>query len=435
MKLRKVLSLLLAVSMLAVLFAACAAPAADPSPAATPSGAASPAATDATPAPAKVEDVALRVWAPENQIQKGTMDKMIEAFKAAHPEWNLTFTVEAQGEDTAKDSILKDVAAAGDVYFFANDQISELINAGAIAKLGGSTADMVKNTMPETVASTVTVDGSVYAIPFTHNTFFMYYDKSLLSEEDVKSMETIMAKPTADNVFNFCFDDAGGWKLGAWYWGAGSTIYGPTSNDFAAGCDWSNPTGVAVTNYIIDLLGNKKCAYINDVNVPELVGSHRLGAWFDGSWNYNLYHDAIGDDLGVAVLPTFSPEGTPKQLKGFYGSKAIGVNPQAKNPAAAVAFAAFLGSEEMQVLRFEETAQVPTNMNAGASASVQADMVASVIMKEAEVASIMQPFSAEFSSRYWSNAAALMGDIKGGVITKANAKEKLDLFAASLAVS
>jgi arabinogalactan oligomer/maltooligosaccharide transport system substrate-binding protein len=84
-----------------------------------------PAATEApaaTATPAAPQDVTLKIWAPENQIQTKTMDSMCKSFQALHPEWNIKFTVETQGEDTAKDEILKDVTAAGDVFFFANDQ-------------------------------------------------------------------------------------------------------------------------------------------------------------------------------------------------------------------------------------------------------------------------------------------------------------------------
>lgn len=434
-KVSKLLALLMATILVIGSFAACgtkeAANETKPEATKAPAQTETPAATEA---PAAATPVTLKVWAPENQIQKGTMDSMCKSFQELHPEWQITFTVEAQGEDTAKDEILKDVTAAGDVFFFANDQLTALVNAGAIARLGGSTQEMVTTTMADAVVDTVKVGDAVYAIPFTHNTFFMYYDKSLLTEEDVKSVEAIMAKETPENVYNFCFDSAGGWKLGSWYYGAGLTIYGENQTDFAAGCNWNNPTGLAVTNYLIDLISNPKCAYADDVSLSELAADHRVGAWFDGSWNYQMYKDALGDDLGLAVIPTFNPDGNTYQLKGFYGSKAIGVNAQAAYPEVAVAFAAYLGGEEMQKQRFLETAQVPTNSTVGASAEVQADDVAAVIVKEAETASVMQPTAAEFGARYWSNAGAIATEIRSGELNKDNAQAKLDIFVSTMVV-
>lgn len=378
--------------------------------------------------------VAVKVWVPQNQVDNGTIDKMEKQFQELHPEWAITWTTEVQGEDTAKEQILKDVSMTGDIFFFANDQIPELVGAGAIAQLGGSTESMVKDTMPGAVVDTCIVDGKLYGIPFTHNTFFMYYDKTLLTEDDVKSLDTIMAKQTPDNVYNFQFDDAGGWKGAAFYYGAGLTIYGEDSVTYSEGCNWNNPTGIAVTNYLIDLIKNPKCVTVDNAQASELAAEHRLGAWWDGSWNYQVYKDALGDDLGLAVLPTFKADGADYQLKGFYGSKAIGVNALSKNPAVAVALAAYLGDADMQDLRFAETAQVPTNSTVGESAAVKADPVASVIVQEAAIASVAQPTNLNFSSKYWSNAGSLFTELKSGILTKDNVQAKMDTFVATLKV-
>lgn len=422
-KSKKALALLMAAAM-TMGFAACGNKEDDSTPSPTPSNSGS------TP-----EKVNLKVWVPENQIQPGTIKAMCDSFNEQHPEWDITFTVEAQGEDTCKENVLRDVAAAADVYFFASDQLQELVNAGAISRLGGSAESLVKTTMSDTVQATVTAeDGNIYAIPFTHNTFFMYYDKTILSESDITSIENIMAKQTADNVFNFYFESAGGWKLGCWYYGAGLTIYGESQKDYAAGVNWNNATGVAVTNYLIDLIGNPKCAYDGDITPSELASEHRLGAWFGGSWEYNLFKKSLGDDLGMAVIPTFNPDGNDYQLRSFYSSKAIGVNPQSSNPQVAVAFAQYLGTEEMQAKRYKETAQIPTNINAGNSAEVQADELAKVIVAQSNNASVMQPTNAEFSARYWTNAGAIATEIRNGELTKANVQEKMDTFCNAMKV-
>lgn len=380
----------------------------------------------------EVTEVALKVWCPSNQVETGIMEQQQKAFQEAHPEWKITWTTEIVGEDKCQESVLKDVDAAADVFMFASDQLPDLVNAGAIAQLGGSTADMVNTTMSEAVINTAMSDGKLYAIPFTHNTFFMYYDKTLLSEDQVKSMEGIMSAQTADNVYNFYFESAGGWKLGCWYYGAGLSVFGPDGSDLSAGCDWNNATGLAVTNYLIDLIGNKKCAFDGEIAVSELIGDHRLGAWFDGAWNYDSYHDVLGDDLGLATIPTFNSDGTDHQLLGFYGSKCIGVSAKSKNPAAAVAFAAFLGNEENQLLRYEKSAQIPTNHNAAASEAVQKDALAAIIVDESNNCSVMQPVNTVFSARYWTYAGAIPTEIRSGEINKGNAQAKLDTFVASM---
>lgn len=376
--------------------------------------------------------VNLKVWCPQNQIDTGAMTQMQEAFEKEHPEWQITWTTEVVGEDKCQDEVLKDVGAAADVFMFATDQLPQLVDAGAIAQLGGATETMVKNDIAESVVSTVTKDGKIYGIPFTHNTFFMFYDKTLLGDSDITSLEKIMAKDTADNVYNFYFESAGGWKLACYYYGAGLSIFGPEGSDLSAGVDWNNATGVAVTNYLIDLINNPKCAFDGEITVTELIADHRLGAWFGGTWEYENFHKVLGDDLGMAVIPTFNPDGKDYQLLSFYSSKAIGVNAQSKNMAAAVAFAAFIGNEENQLLRYELSQQVPANKAAGQNEKVLADPLTAVLVDESNNASVAQPSNSVFSARYWSYAGAIPTEIRSGEITKDNVQAKLDAFVAAM---
>lgn len=391
-----------------------------------------PAGNDGNQTGGSATNVTLKVWCPQNQVDTGIMEQQQKAFAAAHPEYNIKWVTEIVGEDKCQESVLKDVGAAADVFMFASDQLPSLVDAGAIAKLGGTTEAMVKETNSDAVIATATVNGSLYAIPFTHNTFFMYYDKTILDKTDIVSLEKIMAKQTASNVYNFYFESAGGWKLGCYYYGAGLSVFGPEGNDVSAGVDWNNATGVAVTNYLIDLINNPKCAYDGEISVTELVGDHRLGAWFDGSWNYDLYHDILGDDMGMATIPTFNPNGTDYQLKGFYGSKCIGVNAKSQNMGAAVAFAAFLGNEENQLLRYQLSAQIPCNKNAGENADVKANPLAAVLIEESNTASVAQPANSVFSARYWTYANTIPTEIRSKEITKNNVQQKLDTFVAAM---
>ena len=161
------------------------------------------AAADEGAATGEVQDIALKVWCPQNQVDSGIMEQQQAAFAAEHPEYNITWTTEIVGEDKCQESVLKDVGAAADVFLFASDQLPSLVEAGAIARLGGATEEMVNSTIAEAVVATAKVDDALYAIPFTHNTFFMFYDKTILDEADVTSLEKIMAKETADNVYKF----------------------------------------------------------------------------------------------------------------------------------------------------------------------------------------------------------------------------------------
>ena len=80
------------------------------------------------------QDVTLTVWAPqEDQTDSSSwLPKMEEAFKQAHPEYNITFKNSVVSEADAGTTVKQDPSAAADVYLFASDQLGTLIDAKAI---------------------------------------------------------------------------------------------------------------------------------------------------------------------------------------------------------------------------------------------------------------------------------------------------------------
>ena len=181
MKFKKVTALALCVAMSATALAGCGSKAATTdSQTAAPaeSAAADTADTAATEeAPVETKDVTLKVWAPQEDqnptdtYDKGMLAAMCDAFNEAHPEWNITYEYGVCGEDVAKDEVTKDVDAAADVYMFANDSRTSLIAANGISKLGGQTAEDVKKNNSQAIVDSVSVDGDIYGVPFTTNTY------------------------------------------------------------------------------------------------------------------------------------------------------------------------------------------------------------------------------------------------------------------------
>ncbi len=355
-----------------------------------------------------------------------------EAFAKEHTEWDIDFEYVTTSESEAKDVVTKDPKAAADVYLFANDQIEALVKAKALAKLGGETAEYVKSSNSEAMAATVTYDGEIYAVPYTSNTWFMYYDKRVFSEDDVKSLDTMLTK----GKVSFPFDN--GWYLNAFYAANGCTIYGD-GTDKAAGYDFSGDKATAVTNYIVDLFANPNFVMDNNEGSLGLAGlkDGSINAYFNGNWNYQAVKDAIGEEnVGVAALPTVNIGGKACQLKAFLGSKAVGVNPNCANQEIAVKLAAYLGSEDAQLSHFKLRGQSPVNTNLTTNSEVAADPVAAAMAEVATNCSVAQPIID--MQGYW-DAATPFGDsfVNGaeGQITHDNAAEKTEAFNTQLADS
>ena len=416
---KKVLAAMLVAAMTATMFAGCGSK--DEGTTGTPA-----ANKGSTSESAEPVDVKLTVMGPsedQDDAQGAWLKTECEAFNEEHPEWNITFDYVTCSESDAKDTVLQDPASAADVYMFANDQIADLVDAGALTKLGGDAAEYVKSSNPEAMAATVTYNGDIYGVPYTPNTWFMYYDKRVFSEDDVKSLDTMLEK----GKVSFPFDN--GWYLASFYAANGCTIFGD-GTDASKGYDFGGDNAVAVTKYIVDLFNNKNFVMDNNEGSLGLAGlkDGSVNAYFNGNWNYDAVVKNLGEEnVGVAALPTINVDGKDCQLKAFLGSKAIGVNPNCKNQEVAVKLAAYLGSEDAQLKHFELRKQAPVNTNLVSNEEVAKDAVASTLANVAANCSIAQPIIP--MQAYW-DAATPFGDafVHGaeGQITADNAKEKTE---------
>ena len=280
----------------------------------------------------------ITVWGPaEDQAEEygEWLQKRCEAFNELHVNWDLTFEY-GTCSDAGK-TISQDPSGSADVYMFANDQLQTLIDAGAIAELGGKTVDYIKNTNSEAIIDSVTVNDCVYGVPFTTNTWYMFYDKSVYGEDDIKSLDTMLEKGKVS------FPLTNSWYIASFYVGNGCTLFGEDGTDEEAGIDFAGEKGAAVTKYLVNLVGNKN--FVNDESGVGVSGmcDGSINAMFSGSWDYTKLSEAMGDNLGIAKLPTYNLDGEDIQMESFAGSKAIGVNPNCEYPQVAVALALFLG--------------------------------------------------------------------------------------------
>lgn len=377
------------------------------------------------------EKITLTVWAPqEDQAPRdgysgGILSAMCEAFDEAHPEWDITFQYGVCSEGEAKTQVAKDPTAAADVYMYANDQLSDLVASGAISKFGGSNLEFIQNNYDQSMIDSVTYEGGVYGVPFTPNTWFMYYNKGMYTEEEVKSLDAMMAKDLGDGVFNVAFPLTNSWYIAAFYYAGGGQLFGPNGSDEAAGTNFGELS--AVTEYLVDLKANPKFSVENNGSSIALMKEGKLGAYFTGSWDAEAIKTALGDNFAATQCPTVTINGTTGQMKSFAGSKAIGVNANSKNMQAAVALAIWLGGEECQKIRFTTRGITPTFVSLKEDPEVQADVVAYAQALEISNASVVQPLIAKMQD-YWTPAETLGKEIDQGDVTKENAAEKTKNF-------
>ena len=291
---------------------------------------------DQAAAAAFAQDVTLTMWGAEEDqdLLREISDKFIE--KYGNYGGKITINLGSQSESTAKDTVLTDPTAAADVYAFADDQLNELVKAGALQEVQLNADDVKSRNTPASVDA-ATVDGKLYAYPLTaDNGYFMFYDKSFFTEDDVKSLDTMMEKAAAAGK-KVSMDVANGWYLYSFYAGAGLNL-SLADDGVNTVCNWNEAPGADVTQAVIDICKNPGFIALKDEEFTGKLKDGTLVAGVNGTWRANDADEVWGDNYAACKLPTYTLNGEQVQMASFSGYKLIGVNPHSANVGAAGRF-------------------------------------------------------------------------------------------------
>ena len=367
------------------------------------------------------ESVRLMVWSPQGDqsVDQGQwLQTCCNAFAEEHPEWDITFVYGVADEASSAGQVSQDAEASADVFLYANDNLTTMTDADALVKFGGKYREEIEATNSQTSLDSVTKDGEIYGVPFAINTWFLFYDKSVFSEEDVKNLDAMLEK----GVVSFPFTNS--WYLPAFYIGNGCTLFGD-GTDASAGVDFGGEKAQEVTDYLIDLESDPNFRIDADGSGIAGLRDGSINAMFSGSWDAAAVKEALGDNMGVAALPTYTLNGEEKQMYAYAGTKAVGVNTQSDYMVQAVELAIFLGNEYSQRLHYELENVVPCHTALLEDEEIMADEVVAAINDTFNRTSILQPNLAEMSN-CWTPVENMGKGIRNGSITHENSAEQTE---------
>ena len=398
---KKILSLILALAMVLCLFAACGGNGDTNSTQGN---------TQGTEGGQQEADLSgtyeITMWVSEKEGVAELTQQQIDAFELAYPGIVINAQIEGVTEADAGSKVVADVATAPDIYCFAQDQLARLVQAAALAPLGTNASNTVKTNNDAGSVAAGTVAGTLYAYPMTSdNGYYMYYNTSIISEEDAESLEAIIAACEANNVkFRYALENA-------WY---------TASFFFATGCksNWTMNEGGEFTSVdddfnsdkgLIAMKGMQKLAQSTcyDSNADIFTDA---GVIVTGIWNATAAEEHFGENFGVTDLPSFEIDGTSYHLGSYSGQKLMGVKPQtdAKKAIVLSLLAQYLTNEECQLARYEQFQWGPSNLAAQGSEAVQANASLAALAKQNAYS---QP-QGQIHGSWWDIAKVLGADAK-----------------------
>jgi len=366
--------------------------------------------------PAGEDAVSLRVWGSQDDQQ--LLRKMCEDFAAANPDKNYTFHFGVVGEGDAKKIFLDDPAAAADVFHFSNDQLSDLVSAGALAQIGGGYRERAERENGAGSVDASMIDGKLYAFPATaDNGYFLYYNKKYFDEAP-DTLDDILAACNQERKFAMKLSDS--WYCASFFLTAGCTFSEEKKIDF------NSPAGLAAATAMNALCRDSR--FINfgadyDSSMISGFGDGSVIAAVSGTWTAEKIASEIGaENLGAAKLPKVKIGGEELQMRGFAGYKLVGVNASSAHPEDAVKLAAWLTNEENQMKRFTERAAGPSNTNVAESGAVKANVALAALADQLQY-SVSQN---NVPASYWTAAEGFGTDLVRGNVPDAELQAKLD---------
>ena len=316
----------------------------------------------------------IKIWV-DDKIVNLTKSQIGQFVANSGGKYTINATIEPVGEVEAASSMLQDVQDGADIFCFAQDQLARLKVAGALMKLNSNYVSALEEEMSYDAINAAKVNTDVYAFPITSdNGYFLYYDKSVMSDAEASNMTTLLAAcRRAGKTLNF---------------EARSNGFYSASYFLATGCHstWTldEMTG-KFTSYDDDFSGEKgeiAAKGLKELADTSTVATNSLASKLGGTaaavvsgiWEYEVAVRQLGDKLGCAELPYFTVDGKQYHLGSFDGYKLMGVKPQvdAKKASVCRRLAQYLTGAKCQTQRFNAVSWGPTNKQSSEEENVLA---------------------------------------------------------------
>lgn len=275
----------------------------------------------------------------------------------------------------------------------------------------------------ESVAA-ATVGDTLYAYPMTaDNGYFLYYNKDYFTEDDVKTLDSILAV-CEENGKKLSMELNSGWYMYSFFGNTGLSM-NINEDGITNSCDWNTVDGdikgLDVAEAIVNVISSPGFVSQPDGEWVAKAADGEVIAAVSGVWQAVAVKNIWGDDYGACKLPTYTCNGRQIQMASFTGYKMVGVNYYSKNKDWAFKLAQWLTNEQNQTLRFVEQNQGPSNKVAAASEEVAKVPAIAAVIEQSQYGVLQR-----IGNKYWDSCTRFIDSLLAGNTTTTQLQEKLD---------
>lgn len=312
-------------------------------------------------------NIALKLWVPEDSLE--LTKKQVSEFENLFKDYaDLQIKVIGASKADAATMAIYDRYSAADVYNFAGNFTHELLSKSNLAKVIFS-EEVISTNTPESL-STISNNNQLFAYPLTNSqTYILCYNKSVISDSDIKSLENIMSACKASNK-KFGTDASNAFSNSMFLFTGGLEPMGFEKDGYTQKFNDYDIDEVTSSVYAFANLFKKYEPYFENNSSENLVkqlGDGTVAAGFIGSWDISKAQTVLGKNAGFSILPTINIDGKDTQIKCFFEYDYLGVNSCSDFPVSSQILAYYLSNSNSQQVRAEKLNLSPTNINVIAS--------------------------------------------------------------------
>lgn len=361
--------------------------------------------------PAAATEISLWV----SQKDSPAVESWEAGFNKANPSTpvHLKFTTMEEGDVGNK--FTSDPESVPDIVHLPGDVLTKLEAAGSVSSFASADVKSVigSDISAGALAGGQDANGVQYGLPYSANTFFLFYNKAVYTAEQVETFDSLFTRfdaykadkgldasnkaiaPQLDN----------GWYIQSYFMSNGGI--------FA-----DNGTSATETNIVSKGLPVARTIanIFKSGDVQQNTGTAdftKCFSYISGSWDYKTIVEAWGaENVGFAHVPDLTVNGKTVTHKGIGDNKYVAVAASSKNASLAKKVALYMDSAEGQLARWKANSEtVVTSAKVAASADYLkgTPAIAGVLATLAH-GTFAQNTSTQFS-KWWDASKAFTGSL------------------------
>lgn len=369
----------------------------------------------------KEQTVKLTLWGGAEDQKM--LQSMVDDFKKEHAsDASFDIKLAVESETTCKETLLGDVEKGADVFAFPDDQLQALAASGVLQEVRD--ADQVKQDNIKGAVEAASVNDRLFAYPMTaDNGYFLYYNKKYFSGNDVKKLDTILAK--AEKVHKkVTMDWTSAWYLYSFFGNTGLKA-GVNEDGVTNYCNWNSKKGkikgIDVAQAMERIAGSSAFLNTTDDKFLKGVQNGSVIAGVSGVWNANAIDKAWGKNYGAVKLPTYTCTGKQVQMASFTGYKMVGVNAYSSNVKWAMKLAEWITNQDNQTRRFAERGQGPSNIKASQSGDIEKSPAIQAVIAQSEYGCLQR-----VGGNFWDPISSFGSSVAKGTLSPKELQKDLD---------